>query len=312
MRTLSGALTCIACLALACATGAAGAREDAGAAGGGAKKRLHGNAFFSNCRFSHTANDDPIVSPGRPGASHPHTFFGNTSTSAGSTSTSLRAAATTCKPSADTAAYWVPTLFQDGREVRPAKGQFYYVMRGFEEMRAFPAGLKMIAGNAHARRPQSTRVTYWACGGRGGARTAPSSTVPTCGVLRTRFKVFLKQCPTCPPAATERTVRVKTFLELHVNFPDCWDGKRLDSPDHMSHMAHSRQWVCPRSHPVKVPLIRLMIRYPIAGGPDVALASGGQFSGHADFFNTWDQRALTRLVDDCFHDRPCNDPRRRR
>ena len=28
--------------------------------------------------------------------------------------------------------------------------------------------------------------------------------------------------------------RIKTFLELHVNFPDCWDGERLDSPDHHS------------------------------------------------------------------------------
>jgi hypothetical protein len=99
----------------------------------------------------------------------------------------------------------------------------------------------------------------------------------------------------------------QTFLELHVNFPDCWDGKRLDSADHKRHMAYSRRFVCPRSHPVKVPLIRLMIRYPISTGEGVALASGGQLSGHADFINAWDQRALARLVDDCFHDRPCNE-----
>jgi hypothetical protein len=28
--------------------------------------------------------------------------------------------------------------------------------------------------------------------------------------------------------------------------------------------------------------------------------------GHADFFNAWNQRALARLVDDCFHGRPCD------
>src|SRR5438270_6799580 len=100
------------------------------AATGAATPKLHGNNFYANCRFSHTADDDPIVYPGQPGKSHPHTFFGNTSTSARSTVASLRAARTTCKPSADRAAYWVPTLFQNGREVRPRKGQFYYNLRG--------------------------------------------------------------------------------------------------------------------------------------------------------------------------------------
>jgi Domain of unknown function (DUF1996) len=268
--------------------------------------KLHGNNFFSNCRFSHTGNDDPIVHPGHPGRSHHHTFFGNTSTNAYSSLESLRAAATTCKPRADMAAYWVPTLFVGGREVRPAKGQFYYVLRGFSQMRAFPPGLRMVAGDAHARRPQSTRVAYWACGGRAGVRTAPSRTVPSCGVVDARYTAFVKKCRTCPVTRIRVHERVQTFLELHVNFPDCWDGRRVDSPDHHSHMAYSRDYVCPASHPVKVPLIRAMIRYPFVGGRGVTLASGGQLTGHADFLNAWDQRALAELVDDCFHDRPCD------
>ena len=77
-------------------------------------------------------------------------------------------------------------------------------------------------------------------------------------------------------------------------------------------MAYSRDYLCPPSHPVKVPLIRLMIRYPIRSGEGVVLASGGQFSAHADFLNAWDERALTKLVDECFHDRPCNEPHARR
>ena len=84
--------------------------------------KLHGSNFWSNCRFSHTANDDPIVVPRLPGRSHPHTFFGNASTGAYSTLASLRRASTTCKPRADKAAYWVPTLYRNGREVRPAEG----------------------------------------------------------------------------------------------------------------------------------------------------------------------------------------------
>jgi hypothetical protein len=71
-------------------------------------------------------------------------------------------------------------------------------------------------------------------------------------------------------------------------------------------MAYSRAYVCPASHPVKVPLIRLTVRYPIGGGKDVYLASGGVLTGHADFINAWNESFLRRLVDTCFHDRPCD------
>jgi len=272
----------------------------------GSPAKLHGNNFFSNCRFSHAAHDDPIVHPGHAGASHAHTFFGNDSTNASSTVASLRRASTTCKPTSDTAAYWVPTLYQNGQEVRPSKAQLYYVLRGHDQMRPFPAGLRVVAGDAGATRPQSTRVTFWACGGHA-ARAVASSQVPErCGVVDVHGFGQLRGMK--KPRAI--TWRAKTYLELHVDFPDCWDGVHLDSADHHSHMAYSREYVCPRSHPVKVPLIRMTIRYPIDRGAGVSLASGGIYSGHADFFNGWDQRALAKLVDDCFHDRPCNDPRR--
>jgi Domain of unknown function (DUF1996) len=264
--------------------------------------KLHGNNFWSNCRFSHIANDDPIVLPRLPGRSHPHTFFGNVSTNAFSTLASLRRASTTCRPRADRAAYWVPTLYRNGREVRPAKAQLYYVVHGYRQMRAFPAGLRMVAGDAHATAPQSGLVTYWDCAGSV-VRSKPSPAPPArCGTVSGQVLARRKGEKKLRPM----TVRSKTHLELRVNFPDCWDGKHLDSLDHRSHMAYSRDFVCPRKHPVKVPLIQLMIRYPIVSGKGLTLASGGRFSAHADFFNAWDERALVRLVDACFHDRRCN------
>jgi Domain of unknown function (DUF1996) len=278
------------------------------AAGPAATRRLHGNNFYANCRFSHTNDDDPIVYPRRPGKSHPHTYFGNESTDAYSTLASLRVAATTCKPDADKAAYWVPTLYQGNREIRPAKGQFYFNLRGYDQMRAFPAGLRMIAGNAHAFGPQSTDVVYWACAASETARSAPLVRPPkSCADVPIKpRKGFFRACKTCPAQPIPVPKHPKLFLELHVNFPDCWDGKHLDSPDHQSHMAHSRNYVCPASHPVKLPLIRLNVRYPITGGEGVYLSSGGVLTGHADFINAWDERFLTKLVDQCFQDRPCN------
>jgi uncharacterized protein DUF1996 len=271
--------------------------------------KLHGNNFYANCRFSHTNMDDPIVYPRRPGRSHAHTFFGNESTNAWSTLAGLRRAKTTCKPPADKAAYWIPTLYVGTREIRPAKAQFYFNLRGYDRMSAFPAGLKVVAGNAHATRPQSTNVVYWACASSESLRSAPLVRPPrSCTRVPVKArKGFFKACPTCRPMPLRPRRRdAKLHLELHVNFPDCWDGKHLDSPDHRSHMAYSRAYVCPPSHPVKVPLIRLNVRYPLTGGAGVQLASGGVLTGHADFFNAWGENFLERLVDTCFHDRPCD------
>jgi hypothetical protein len=71
--------------------------------------------------------------------------------------------------------------------------------------------------------------------------------------------------------------------------------------------AYSRDWDCPRSHPIKVPRLRFIVTYPIQRPSHLSFSSGGIYSGHADFFNGWRQVALNRLVADCFYYRPrCN------
>ena len=234
---------------------------------------LQGVNFVNACGFSHRRGDDPIVYPGRPGLSHDHTFVGNVSTNAFSNLASLRAARTTCSRNGDRAAYWMPTLVVNGLAVEPRGATVYYRRRTLEPVRPFPAGLKMIAGNSRATAPQDLRVTFWNCGAQAGVR--PTATVPTCANAGAQG------------------------LRLHVNFPNCWDGVHLDSQDHQSHMAYSVGGHCPSTHPVPVPAISLIYRYPIAGGADVGLSSNGQFSGHADFFNAWRQATLASLVRTC-------------
>jgi hypothetical protein len=238
----------------------------------GGDGRQHGRvAYFAiGCGFSHRNQDDPIVFPNQAGRSHDHTYFGNTSTNAASTPALLRESGqTSCRLRGDTAAYWAPTLFVSGRAVEPFGAVAYYIKRTVGEVQPFPPGLKVIAGNAAARTAQSQNVTSWSCGRRSGV--GASSTIPTCTEGRS--------------------------LRLQVNFPSCWDGSRLDSADHKSHMAYSTDGRCPESHPVAVPGLTLLIGYPVAGGANAELASGGQFSGHADFVNAWDQRTLAALVD---------------
>ena len=255
-----------------------------GAPGGGqgaAQPGPRGNPFagvnfVTVCDFSHANEDDPIVFPGQAGASHRHTFFGNTSTDADSTLETMREAGTTCRRSADTAGYWVPSLLVDGEIVEPVGATVYYRRSTLAGVDPFPAGLRVIAGDAKAQGPQSIRVAFWSCGARG--EVPPRSTPPTCdGVGRGEG------------------------LRLHVRFPSCWDGERLDSDDHKSHMAYPARRGCPASHPVAVPALAMIVRYPIADGSDAELASGGVYSAHADFFNAWDQAALEALVDRCLN-----------
>jgi hypothetical protein len=236
-------------------------------------RQLAGVNFVSTCRFSHRAGDDPIVFPGIAGVSHDHSFVGNVSTNAFSTLGTLRSAGTTCQRPNDTAAYWMPTLLVNGVVVTPAAATIYYRRRTVAATEPFPAGLKIVSGNSHATEPQDLRIVFWNCGVASGI--ARSATPPTCPGMRA------------------------AGLRLHVSFPDCWNGNSLDSADHHSHMAYSERGTCPAGYPVPVPAITVIFRYPTTGGAGSTLSSGGQLTGHADFFNAWNQTALTRLVTTC-------------
>jgi hypothetical protein len=227
--------------------------------------------FASHCPYSHSRPDDPLVYPRKPGASHLHDFFGNKGTDAYSTDDSLRSSgATTCANfRGDSAAYWVPALYESGRRVEPASLNAYYTAGGKDNrmIEPFPRGLKMLIKDAEASK--------WFCvGDRSNAR-------------------FYDDPPLC--AAGEH-------LGLQIVFPDCWDGKYLDVPDHRKHVAYSSKGMCPSSHPVFVPQLILFIDYMTARGGVVELApQNDPSSPHADFVNSWDQAMLTKFVRDCIN-----------
>ena len=237
---------------------------------------LVGVNFVENCRYSHQAPDDPIVYPGKPGASHQHTFVGNSTTDAFSSFGSLRSGETTCMRADDTAAYWVPALYQGTTEILPVAATVYYRRGTLAEVNTFPNNLRMIAGDAKATSPQGMRITFWSCG-------------VTSGVDRSA------EVPTCPDTRG-------SFLRLHIRFPECWDGRRLDSADHKSHMAYATRAGCPSTHPVEVPQITQIYRYRTRGGEGFSLASGGVYSAHADFVNAWNPGALRKLVEGCLNE----------
>jgi hypothetical protein len=243
--------------------------------------------FLAHCKVAGEARDDPIVLHGHPGFSHDHTFFGARGVDAYSTAQTLRGQATTCNRASDTAAYWVPTLYQHRAAVKPLEAVAYYTLREHTPVQPYPYGLEIVAGDSRSRRPQSLHIVWWTCTTRGAVHASPRAPV-SCARAATSARARRIGGPPATPG-----------IQLHVRFPDCWDGHHLDSIDHKRHMAYSVNGQCPSNHPVQLPSLILIVSYPITTGNGIYLSSGTQYSAHADFINSWHQHALEQIVHDC-------------
>jgi Domain of unknown function (DUF1996)/F5/8 type C domain len=231
--------------------------------------------FQANCSVTRDLPDDPIVYFGQPGASHQHTFMGNTTTNASSTLTSLQAGGTSCRAPGDRSGYWMPSMYNGSQAVTPVGPQVIYYKTNlidYTSVRPFPPGLRFVVGSptANAAEFLAASVEGWECG-----ESFHNSDFP----------------PTCP-AGTQLNVRYQA--------PSCWDGKYLDTPDHKSHMAYPVNGRCTTQHPVALPMIEFKMAFPVSGDLSaVRLASGRGFSFHYDFFNAWDPATQAALVNHC-------------
>jgi hypothetical protein len=272
-----------------------------------------GGEFRIPCGFAKMAKDDPIVYPGIPGSSHLHTFFGNVSTNAYSTNDSLRNNGNgTCEGGiANRSGYWIPSLInmKTNQPVAPFDTVTYYKSLGYadaENMQVIPKGLKMIAGNANPLSMADVRGAHYYCQDQ-----ALNDEAHNWGILWEGNHI---------QACGGKT----QTLRMAVSFPNCWDGKNLDSPDHQSHMAY---WCkngecdlpngevgktingCPVTHPIAIPIITINADYgnldPNAtyrlSSDNYSSTYPGGLSGHGDFMNGWDEAIFKRVVDNCMH-----------
>ncbi|KAF8158279.1 hypothetical protein B0H34DRAFT_846084 [Crassisporium funariophilum] len=256
---------------------------------------------------------DPIISPGSYPSNHVHTIHGGSNFAPNSTFDTLRASkCTSCLVPQDMSNYWFPKLyFQDPQtklfEPVPNGGLLvYYQNRGDGDKRnggpglkAFPPGFKMISGNPRSRSKKFAvgegsqgelreRAVHWAC------LRYPSSA----GYESDGFP----------------TTDCESGLNARVHMPACWDGKNVDSPDHMAHVAYLSgldNGKCPSTHPV--PLMKLFYEItwnvhdfasrwnPAVNKWPFVYATGDPtgYSWHADFQNGWDTNALQNAIDQC-------------
>ena len=199
------------------------------------------------------------------GMSHSHDFFGNETTNADSTLQSLAGQPTTCHIAGDQAAYWVPTMYENGK-VLPAMGILaYFFGAKFGPTAPLPYGLKIVAG-----------------GRRNTGFTCFDHTMP---------HAESRGVPPCSPTQ---------HLAMAVHFPDCWNGRDLDSADHRSHMAYAEGGICPSTHPVHVAKLGLWVIYKVPGNrQNLRFSSGALETAHADFFNSFDPATQAKLHDFC-------------
>jgi hypothetical protein len=272
-----------------------------------------GGEFRIGCGFAKMLKDDPIVYPNVPGASHLHTFFGNLSINAYSTNDSLRNNGNgTCEGGiANRSGYWIPSLInmKTNQPIAPFDTVTYYKSHGYsdaENMQVIPKGLRMIAGNANPLSMADVRGAHYYCQDQ-----AINDEAHNWGILWSGNHI---------QACGGKT----QTLRMAVSFPNCWDGKNLDSPDHQSHMAYSCSNGecdlpdgkvgktfngCPTTHPVAIPTITINGDYgnldPNAtyrlSSDNYSSAYPGGLSGHGDFMNGWDETIFKRVVDNCMH-----------
>ncbi len=264
-------------------------------------------AFRTHCIESHISFDDPLVSPGQPGAAHQHVFFGNSIVDAYTTPQSLfQAEETTCDGGTlNSSAYWVPTLFDtNGERVRFIDPLFYY-KTGYhlpaKSIQAPPRGLRMIAGNADAQTVQSARVVKFRCSSWMSDKIwfdpgDPLDHVP-----------YLPDCP------------ADDVLEIRIVFPQCWDGENLSSANFQDHMTYPSAATppvtgtgsCPASHPVAIP--EISYNFTVHVDPDRGPTNTWSLSSdmqktpkpgaslHADWMNGWDPDIMERIVKNCLN-----------
>jgi hypothetical protein len=243
--------------------------------------------FRTVCDFSHMAFDDPIVYPGQPGRSHLHTFFGNTGTNGNSTVASIaNTGNSTCRGGIlNRSSYWVPSVIdtRTGTPIRPTTSNFYYKNGAINPalIQPVPLGLRMIAGDAKMDRPGGMHIM-------------------NCNGNYDQFEG--NAIPACPTGAE---------VWQAIDFPQCWDGVNLDSPDHKSHMAFPVRNACPASHPVALPAISFIIIYPVTASDapsrwrlssdNYSTSLPGGYSFHADWFNGWRPDIKDQFTRNCIN-----------
>jgi hypothetical protein len=190
--------------------------------------------FDAICQHLEFEAMDRIVSPGQqPPVGHLHDHHG-TLAEPDATLSQMRQSTCACNRPEDTAGYWVTAVLKpDGTPVPATAMKAYYrTAVPSSQVKPIPPDLMKVTGNhaATAANPQLTSVVHWDC-----KNEVPGEVTG----------------PWVEPHHCEST---DAKPRLKIVFPQCWDGRMLDSPDHKAPTAYPKRvngaYKYPRTHPV--------------------------------------------------------------
>lgn len=223
--------------------------------------------FLISCAYDHSAQDDPIVFPGMPGASHLHSFLGVPGIGAFSTTADLIGHSTRCQVGAETAAVWHPAMITPAGVVNPTSVGIYYRATGVP-VYPLPLGLRHVQGNPHNRSASSYAATWRCLDSNTNTATVPSD---------------------CRGQGMEESIY----------FPGCWDGESINPPSHHPLVA------CTSTN-IRLPSIQLLLKWPAAavGGDlssdlDEGVTRG--LTAHADYWFGADPIWFAKVVERCLN-----------
>ena len=246
--------------------------------------------FQANCTITHHQPDDPIVFPNQPGASHEHTFMGNTTTNAAAPELAAgRGTGTTCLAPDDLSGVLVPHAVYNGDQ--PILPNLRRSSTTSPASTTTPRSA-VPAGPAVRRRQHDGHPGRVPARARAPSRAGSAATASRTGTSR-------------------RTACDGTQLNIRYQAPSCWDGVHLDSADHKSHMAYPDRvtLTCPADHPVRCRCWSSRSRSRSAATCPRCTWPAARYSWHYDFFNAWDPPTLAALVKHCINGGLQCDPR---
>jgi Domain of unknown function (DUF1996) len=238
-----------------------------------------GNAIFRTvCLFSQMNTDEPLPVHGEPDSSYLHLYWGNTAVRANPTAGSLAKGNSTCRGgTVDRSAYWVPALIDTriGAPIAPELIHVYFES-GYlgvrpDQVKPMPGGLRMVAGEAAASTGHGQVHAGWVCW--------------------SAFRDRVSAIPTCHAGDS---------VAMELTFPQCWNGRDLDSADHRAHMAYAMPGHgCPATHPVALPQISYHVLYPVTAGTDTSRWRLATDTIQGGWINGWKEEIEATWIRGC-------------